>query len=313
MKEEISLKDLHFEFNLADTNYELDALQNKLLQFYLRADTKFRKAFNMNYTQEFLQFIRDKTKLNEPLKLSILGGTRQGKSYIGISLCSFHQACYNKKFSVDYICGNAYEFLEKLKIMPEDKLLNRIFLIDEEKQAVFSIGSVARKIKLEDVQNIIAINNISTIMLNPYSWVDKNSNYGIRLFGRCFKTKTCRCMLYNLQAGGKGGELPMGILFLPIFTAFLPKEYADSIEKPYLKKKMDWVRLEQRGEGDVLAEIRKKSAETLMRDEQYLTLKKKDEMLAYIQQKMGSEWTRGEILDIYNLTKLIKQGINLEK
>jgi hypothetical protein len=229
-------------------------------------------------------------------------------SFTSISLCAFHQACYNRKFTIDYICGNAYEFLEKLKIMPEDKLLNRIFLIDEEKQAVFSVGSIARKIKLEDVQNIIAINNISTIMLNPYSWVNKNSNYGIRLFGRCFKTKTCRCMLYNLQAGGKGGELPMGILFLPIFTAFLPQEYSEPLEKEYLKKKMDWVRLEQKGEGDVLAEIRKKSAETFMRDKNYLGLTKKNAKIEYIQFKMGSEWTRGEILSIYELTKLMEGG-----
>jgi hypothetical protein len=308
MKEEISLKDLKFEFNLKDADYCLDALQNKLLQFYLRADTKFRKAFNTNFTQEFLQFIRDKARMNEPLNLSILGATRGGKSYTSISLCAFHQACYNRKFSIEYVCANAYEFLEKLKIMPEDKLLNRIFLIDEEKQAVFSVGSIARKIKLEDVQNIIAINNISTIMLNPYSWANKNSNYGIRLFGRCFKTKTCRCMLYNLQAGGKGGETPMGILFLPIFTAFLLQEYSEPLEKEYLKKKMDWVRLEQKGEGDVLAEIRKKSAETFMRDKNYLGLTKKNARIEYIQFKMGSEWTRGEILSIYELTKLMEGG-----
>jgi len=74
--DEFSLKDLHFSFDLGKANYELDILQNKLLQFYLRADSKFRRAFNMNYTTEFLQFLRDKARLKEPVHLSIMGQVR---------------------------------------------------------------------------------------------------------------------------------------------------------------------------------------------------------------------------------------------
>ena len=43
--EEFTLKDLKFEFDLSKTNYQLDRLQNKFLEFYLRSDHRFRKAF----------------------------------------------------------------------------------------------------------------------------------------------------------------------------------------------------------------------------------------------------------------------------
>jgi hypothetical protein len=301
-------RSLKFSFNLANAKYEIDALQNRLLEFYLRADSKFRRAFSINYTSDFFQYIKDKARLKEPIHLSMIGNTRSGKSYVGITICAFHQACYGRLFSVDYICANAFEFLEKLKIMPKEKLDNSIFLIDEEKQTIFGVGSIAKKIKLTDVQNIIAINNISTIMINPTSWANKEANYGCRTFGRCFNTKTCRLMLYNLSEKGKGGELPMGNLYLPIFTEFLPKEYADSIEIPYLSKKQEWVEGEMRGEGDVLYEIKKKTAESILRDKKFKNIKTKKDRITYISMKMGSEWTKGECEEIESITKLMRDG-----
>jgi len=309
MAEEFSLKDLHFSFDLSKANYEIDCLQNRLLQLYLRADPRFRKAFATNYTHDFLQFLKDKARLKEPVHISVIGQTRSGKSYTSISIAVFLMACYGRKFTIKYVCANAYEFLEKLKMMPEEELLNSCFLIDEEKQSVFGVGSVAKKMKLTDVQNIIAMNNISTIMLNPRTWANKEAMYGLRTFGRDFSSKTCRMMLYNLQERGKGGELPLGNVYLPIFTAFLPKEYAEQLERDYVAKKKNWIRGEMRGEGDVLYEIKKKSAENFCRDTKFADLRKKDEKLAYIGLKLGSEWSKGEINEIFQITKLIQNGI----
>lgn len=310
--EEISLKDLKFSFDLKDCNYEMDILQNKLLEFYLRADPRFRQAFYMNYTSEFLQFIKDKTRLNEPIHISIMGVVRSGKSYSAISLCAFHQACYGKLFTADYICANAFEFLEKIRIMPQDKLTNRIFLIDEEVTALAGIGSATRKLHLQDVNNIIAFNNISTISLNPIKFPNSNTSlYGLRLFGRCFRTKTTRSMLYNLQESKS--EMPLGTIYLPIFTTFLPKEYSNILEKKYLDKKKEWIQKEQRAESDIFAELRKKSAENFVKNEQYLNLKKKSEKITYISQILGSEWTKGEVEDVYNITQLLIKGIDFNK
>ena len=278
------------------------------MEFYIRADRRFRRAFSINYTSDFLQYIKDKARLKEPLHISIIGNTRSGKSYIGITICAFIMACYGKIFTNEYICANAFEFLEKLKVMPQYKVRNSVFLIDEEKQAIYGVGSIAKKMKLADVQNIIAINNISTLMLNPVGWANKEANYGLRTFGRCFKTKTNRLMLYNLSEKGRGSELPMGNVYLPIFTQFLPKDYADSIEKPYLDKKQNWVEGEMRGEGDVLYEIKKKTAESILRDKKFLELKTKKDKVTYISLKIGSEWTKGECDEIESIIKLLRQG-----
>lgn len=232
-----------------------------------------------------------------------------GKSYGSVSIASFLMGCFEKRFGIDYICANSFEFLEKLKTMPQERLKDSCFLIDEDKQTLYGIGSTAKKMKLTDVANIIAINNISTISLNPMTWSNKEAMYGIRVFGRCFKTKTIRCMLYNLQEKGKGGELPLGCIYLPIFTVFLPKEYAEKLEKQYLEKKNEWVRGEMKGSGDVFYEIKRKSAESFMRDKNYLELKKRGEKEAYIGIKLGSEWTKGEIHEIFEITKLIEKGM----
>jgi hypothetical protein len=307
MNEDFNSKNLKFEFDLSQCKFELDVLQNKILQTYLRADNKFRRAFSQNYTSELLQFIRDKTRLQEPTALSVMGATRGGKSYSMMSLAGYHQACYGKKFTIDYVCANAFEFMEKLKTFPQNKLSNRIFLIDEEKQAVYSYGSIAKKMKLEDLSNIISINDISTISVNPQKWVNpESSQYGLRIWGRDFKNKIVRMMLYNLQERGRGAELPLGCVYLPIFTVFLP--YAQELEKAYLKKKNTWVMQEQRSETDTLAMIRKEKAQQFIKDKNYMQIKSKKLKLSYITSKNGSEWTSKENEDILNLTFLLEQG-----
>lgn len=307
--EPFDIRKLKFEFDLSKTNYQLDILQNRFLEFYLRTDERFRRAFFTNYTNDFIKYIRDKCRLNEPLHLSVMGQTRSSKSYSSISWCGIHQGYYNRRFTIDYVCANSMEFLEKVKSFSPEKLYNRIFLIDEEKSDMFNIGSVARKLKLQDIQNIIAINNVSTIMLNPLKFANNDANYGLRTFGRCFDTKTSRLMLYNLQESAK--LIPVGNLYIPIFTTLFPKDYSEPLEKQYLAKKMDWVGKEQRGQGDILAEIRKKSAKEFMNDKQFLSITKKNEQLTYISQKLGSEFTKGECEEIFQITKLFKQGIQL--
>jgi len=305
----LTLKDLKYNVDLNEAFYEIDCLQNRLLEGYLRADHRFRRAFGTNFTQDFYQFLRDKARLHEPVHISVIGQVRSGKSYTSIGIATFMMACYNKLFTIEYLCANIFEFLEKLKTMPQEKLTNSCFVIDEEKQSIYGIGSTAKKMKVTDVQNIIAINNISTIMLNPSSWANKEAMYGIRIFGRCRKTFTTRSMLYNLQERGKGGELPMGTLFLPIFTHFLPPDYAPFLEKQYLDKKNAWVMREQRGEGDVLYELKKNEAQKFLKDAKFMELKKKAEKTAYISYKLGSEWTKGEVEEILAFTSLLRNSV----
>lgn len=309
---EIDFSKFKFSLDLSKTNYQLDALQSELLRFYLRADRKFRMAFSINYTPQFFNFIKDKARLNEPISLSVCGQTRTGKSYSAISLCQYHQLQYKRLFTIDYICANSMEFLEKLQQFPKEKLLNRIFLIDEEKQAIFGYGSLAKKVKIQDVTNISAINNISTIMLTPFGWQNQHANYGLRTFGRCFDTKSVRFMLYNLQESGRGGTLPMGNIYLPIFTAFMPKEYGELLEKQYLEKKHEWVDMEREGKMDTMGLLKKNLAKTFIKDKQFLQLSKKNERMTYIATKLGSEWSVGESKEILQIALMMLNGIKFD-
>jgi hypothetical protein len=307
-------KKLDFNIDLKNSVFKIDCIQEKLLQFYLRNDRKFRQAFYQNYTSEFVTFLKDKSKLKEPIHLSCMGTIRGGKSYAMITLCIIQNLLNNRLFSVDYICGNIQEFVEKLRTMGKENLDNSCFLIDEEKTAIFGQGSFSKKTKTEDIQNIIAISNISSIQINPQSWANAKAMYGLRAWGRCFENKTTRFMLYNLQAGGRGGETPMGCVYLPTFVKFTPKDYGEDLEKKYMKKKMSWVEREKSSSGgDVLGEIKKNSAMSFLKDKQFMSLTKKAEQKTFISIKLGSEWTKGECEEIFLLTEMFKRGIRFEK
>jgi hypothetical protein len=268
------------EIDLSHANYEIDALQNELLKWYLRADPRFKRAFHTDFTPTFLQFLKDKARLQEPIHISIMGNTRSGKSSIGMTITGYLMALYQKKATIFNICANVFEFLEKIQNTPIEETKNTCFQVDEEKQSIYGVGSVAKKMKVSDVQNIIAINNISTIMLNPTGWANKESNYGLRIFGRDFTSRTCRAMLYNLMEKGSGGELPMGMVYLPIFTEVLP--YGKQLEFDYLRKKQEWVDREQKGFGDVLFDLKRKTAEKFCQDPNYMGIKTKTERITSI-------------------------------
>jgi len=308
--EEFNPKLINFKFDLKDARYELDALQEEMLKFYIKNDLKFRRAFHTNFTSAFLKFIEDKVKLQEPFQISTIGSVRSGKSVSMQSICIYHQALQGRLFTIDYICANEFEFLEKVKDMDIEKLKGRIFLVDEEKQSTWGTGSIARRTKMEDVSNIIAKANISTIRICPTRFpMSETAWYGLRSFGRCFKTHTCRFMLYNLQEGNN--HRPMGMIYLPIADYFLPEKYAKKLSDAYLKKKSDWIERERRGEMDVMLELRRKLAHSFARDEQYKELTSKDERISYITAKLGSEYTTGEIYEIMTLAKMLMRGIEL--
>lgn len=301
---------LHYSYDLKNAHFQIDVLQEEMLNFYLMNDSSFRKAFQKDFTSLFWQYIYDKTKLNEPIHLSLQGFVRSSKSFSCISICSVHQAFYSRDFDVEYICGNSQEFLEKLKKFPKEKLMNRMFQIDEDKSAMYGYGSIARKQKFLDVQNIIAINNISTASLCPTQFSnDKTSYYGLRAFGRDFTQKINRFMLYFLQGGGEGKLKPMGCIYIPPFDFFLEKKKAENLKKKYLAMKNEWVDNERSGQGDILAEIRKKTAESFLRDKTIAQLTKKSEIIEYIIFKLGSEWTKSECNSVYNLYNLMRRHL----
>jgi hypothetical protein len=270
-----------------------------------------KKLENLDTKEEIIYdiFVED----NNNFFLNGILTHNSGKSYSTMTLAILHSALNGRIFNINYVCGNIQEYIEKLRTMQESDLLNSFFQIDESKKSIYGSGSFAKKTKTEDIANIIALNNISTAMLCPTSWSDEKAMYGLRAWGKCKITNSARFMLYNLQEGGKGGTLPLGCVYIPIFTEFAPKPYSTDLEKQYMEKKRELVRCEMRGEGDILAEIKKNSARTFLQDKQFMALTKKAELKTFISAKLGSEWTKGECEEIYQLTEMMKRGITFDK
>lgn len=293
------------EIDISKANYELDILQEEMLKFYLRNDKRFRQAFYTNFTNMFFQFLVDKARLREPHHLATMGTIRGGKSYSMITVSAFSNALYEKKMTIDYLVGNQYEFLQKVQKLPTEMLLNSCFLRDEDKGAIFGAGSFAKKMKLQDVQNIIAMSNISTITICPNKLSNPDSFYGFRVFGRCHKTRTNRFMLYNMQEQSSS-HLPLGMCYIPIFTEVLP--YWRELENAYLLKKREWIQKEETGNSDILGELKKRQAMIFSKNPKFRSVKHKKDKLTFISVTLGSEWTKNECEEILSMTDLIEQG-----
>jgi hypothetical protein len=334
-----------------ESYFQVDVMQQRLLQDYLRKDSKFRRCYFTNYTPTFLQYLRDKARLREPISISVLGGTRTGKSTASTTLCAFMQHQYQKKFTINHILENEYAIAEAIKYISH----NESFLVDESKQSVYGSGSHAHQSKLKDIQNIIAVNCVNLVSLRPDKFTNElNASYGLRTFGRCSyvcnkcktqleleagriewdkkdkkfvlkKEKVCpkcgetkdfnprmtRFMLYNLMESRGSNYTPNGMIYLPHFADIL--EYGEKLEREYLSKKQAWVEREQFGEADVLQNVKLKTAINLAKDPKIKEMRKKQEVFVYLSSKLGSEYTANEVREIQIMVSLVQRGILSEK
>lgn len=314
---EIKLKSKGVNFNLKEAIFELDVLQQSLIQKYLREDRNFLRAYYTDYTSLFLQFLQEKAQLNEPVHFSIMGGVRGGKSSSGICIGGMMSEARNKLYSINKIMSSEYEFLQTLK---DNKFVEfgDCFVIDESKQAVYGVGSTAKKVKIQDVQNIIAVNNISTIWIKPDGWSFEGAMYGLRAFGRgqfdkfgkALPMRINRFMLYNLQESSTGGSLPLGMLYIPHFADYL--DNGKELWQQYSDKKQKWVNEEMSGTADATMENMFKLAEKLTKNKHFSNLKKANEMEAFISTAVGSEMTRGEVKQLLTLCRLIRNGYTID-
>lgn len=304
-----------FDVDIHRVNFELDALQQHLLQRYLRQDKNFLRAWNTNYTPLFMEFFKDKVRLNEPITLSIMGATRSAKSTSGITLAGLGMEARGRLMTVDKVCASEYVFLEEIK----KANFGDFYVIDESKQAMFGVGSMTRKFKIQDVQNIIAVNNISTIWIRPDKFSFEGAQYGLRSFGRgqfyTDGTKTpirlARFMLYNLQESSAGGSLPLGMIYIPHFIDTL--QNGKKLWKEYSAKKQAWVDAEVQGNQDTLINQVFRVAEKIWKYEKFKVLKKKAEKTTFITALLGNEAGKQEVQQVVDVISLLEKGFTLEE
>jgi hypothetical protein len=336
-------------FQIPPANFfEIDVMQKKLLEEYLRKDIKFRRSYSTNYTSIFLQYLADKCRLREPLSLGVIGSTRSGKSVSATTVGAFIMHQYKKPITVNHILENEYSFLEAIKTISKDEC----FITDESKISVFGSGSNARQSKLQDIRNIIAVNNISLIGIRPdkfQSGIETTASYGLRSFGR--SPYICKCgTKLDLEAGriewdkdeekfvvikpkicpkcdeSKNFNPRMtrfmlynlmesrGSHYIPCGMIFIPHfadilMYGERLEKEYLLKKQRWVECEQNSTSDVLQDVKLRTALGLAKDKNLQGIQKKQERFVYISQKLGSEYTTNEVKEIQIMVDLVSRGL----
>jgi len=163
--------------------FVVDPLQESIIERYIQEYPDFARAMYIDYTERFLEFLKHKARHNEPISISIMGIQRGGKSYAAITLHAIMMLLRGFLPDENFIVSDKNEYLNALKA-PAEIVHKKCFVIDEDKTAVFGTGSIARKHKLLDVQNIIAVNAISTIWIRPDEFSFSDAQYGLRVFGR---------------------------------------------------------------------------------------------------------------------------------
>lgn len=292
------------EIDIQKAVFETDALMEESIMRYMRDDSKFLRMYNTNLTPLFFKYVDDKVRLREPVSIGIKGFTRSGKSTIGITIACRISELNGKKFSINNICANEFDFLEKIKKAKD----NDVFVVDEAKESVFGIGSLAKRMKIEDVQNIIAKLNISTIWITPRKFNDTNSDYGLRTLGRArnIKPRLNKALIYNLAEGTKGQIIPFGYVVIPTFMDVY--DYGEKLDKQYQEKKDEWIQKEKESEVNFMYQIQKTKAEELLKNNKFTTVKKFKDKVIIAKSLLPSEFTKQEVDEIVRMSQLIQEG-----
>ncbi len=293
------------KLDINNANFVSDALQEEAIFSNLRKNPEFLQAFNTDLTKLFYQFIEDKQKLNEPVTLSLKGSVRSGKSTIAITIACKIAELNNKEFSVKNVCSDEYDFLSKVK----DSEDNDVFVIDESKESVFGVGSMAKRMKIHDIQNIIAKKNISTLWITPRRFNDTNSDYGLQTIGRArnVKPNLGKLLLFNLMEGRGIFTPPFGFVILPIYKDVY--SYGQKLSDEYEALKDAWIEKEKESDTNIMYEIQKKRAIELNENPKYVSLEKIKDKSVYAKSVLPSEFTKVEIDEIVRLSKLIAEGV----
>jgi hypothetical protein len=121
----------------------------------------FTEAILRPRTDLFLRMIQEKVRYREHIGIEIKGGTRTGKSSVGIAVCKFISALTGVPFTLQHICPNEIIYLQRLK---DPKLPNgSVFLIDEQTETHTGAGSYSEMSVLEDIQQICAKEQIHSV------------------------------------------------------------------------------------------------------------------------------------------------------
>jgi len=200
-----------------DVEWIVDPIQDTELQEQMSKNPLFAEAIMRPRTDLLIRSIQEKVRFREHVGIEIKGGTRTGKSTVGIALCRFVSQLTGVTFGIQHICPNEIIYLQKLK---DPNLPNgSVFLIDEQTETHTGAGSYAEMSVLEDIQQICAKEQIHTIWCHPHEFVGRMSQIGLETYGKDPKNLLVRAIMYNISIS-RLSKKPMGQVIIPIGHLF---------------------------------------------------------------------------------------------
>jgi hypothetical protein len=203
-------------------DFKVDPIQDDQIRDQMARNGAFAEMLYRNKTKLFFDFLNFKAKYRENISLEIKGGTRSGKSTMGLAIAKYISTLTGVDFDTKHICPNEIAYLQRVKQGNVDDATT--FLIDEQTETHTGSGSYAEMMVIEDLANIIAKRCINTLWLHPEEFVGRNSQLGIETYGKDVKNKLIRGILYNLSQGALT-RMPMGYIIIPIGGLYSCEEF----------------------------------------------------------------------------------------
>jgi len=185
------------ELKPKNIKFKVDRWEELVLQDLSTFDEDTKIKLNRDLTKDFNNWINDKLKAKEQLKINIKGETRSGKSLVGLKIVYLSTKFYkNKKYEIEKIvCANQKELRTKLNTA----IFGDSFLIDENAFSNVGVGSMSELQQLKDINNIIAKQNIHMVYITPQTFLNTGATLGLAYFGKDTNNWLSRFLLYSLK------------------------------------------------------------------------------------------------------------------
>ncbi len=179
-------------------NFEVDRFEHLILQDITQNDESTAQKLHRNLTDMFNDWINQKVRAKEQIKINIKGETRSGKSLVGMKISKKITDQYNRSFDANrIICANQKELRQKL----QEADFGEVKQVDENAFANTGVGSHVEMQQLKDINNIIAKQNIHMIYITPRNFLDTGATLGLSYFGKDTDNWLSRFLLYSLKGG----------------------------------------------------------------------------------------------------------------
>jgi hypothetical protein len=290
----------NIKVNLKSISFEVDPIQNYTMQLKVQKLPVFAEAMNRNLTGIFFHFLDYKVEKKEPSILEWKGGVRTGKTTGAISTHKYIAQRSGVEFTIEMICPNEQYFVQRIPYAAN----NTSMIVDEQMEQHTGLGAFREMQHTEDLNNIIAKNNISVSWIHPPDFVGRNAFYGLETAGRNFEHKLTKFLIYDLT------QKTFGVSSIPLGFVIVPKYDDIKFETEYEKRKDAHIDALKNESIAVRQQSRLDEGFALAKNKLYQRMKNNHQKIQ-LARRLFPMRTEGEYMELVSIANMnIKLGIN---